>query len=234
MQGREFKDFVFQEIAAIARAFSSPKRLEIIDVLAQGERSVETLANEASMTIANTSRHLQVLKNAGMVRSRKQGVSVIYLLADDDVLACWKALQTLAEKRRAEIKEVAKSFFSERDHVEPVSIAELQRRLKNKEVVLLDVRPAEEYETAHLPGAVSIPLTDLKRGVGKLPKSREIVAYCRGRYCVLAAEAVAMLKKAGYRVLRLEEGIYEWKQAGLPVEKGNGRVPNKKEIKVRR
>jgi rhodanese-related sulfurtransferase len=234
MKGKEFKDFVFQEVAVIAQAFSSPKRLEIIDVLAQGERSVETLAHEVSMTIANTSRHLQVLKNAGIVRSRKEGVSVIYLLADQEALLCWKALQSLAVKRRAEITEVAKSFFAERDHIEPVSIAELQRRLKNKEVVLLDVRPPEEYETAHLPGAVSIPLTDLKRGVGKLPKNREIVAYCRGRYCVLAAEAVAILKKAGYHVVRLEEGIYEWKQAGLPVEKGNGRVSNKKEIKARR
>jgi len=146
------------------------------------------------MTVANTSRHLQILKNAGIVRSRKEGVSVIYLLADDEVLACWKALQALAEKRKTEIKEVAKSFFAERDPIEPISIAELQRRLKNEEVVLLDVRPAEDYEAAHLPGAVSIPLADLKRGIGKLSKRREIVAYCRGRYCMLAAEAVAIEK----------------------------------------
>ncbi|RIK80646.1 ArsR family transcriptional regulator [candidate division KSB1 bacterium] len=234
MQGREFKDFVFQEIAVIAQAFASPKRLEIIDILAQGERSVETLAHEVSMTIANTSRHLQVLKSAGIVRSRKQGVSVIYLLADDGVLACWKALQTLAEKRRTEIKEMAKSFFAERDPIEPVSIAELQRRLKNNEIVLFDVRPIEEYENGHLPGAVSMPLIELKSGLDRLSKRREIVAYCRGRYCVLAAEAVAILKRAGYKALRLEDGVYEWQQAGLAIEMGNGRMPNKKEIKARR
>jgi len=234
MRGREFKDFVFQEIAAVAQAFSSPKRLEMIDVLAQSERSVEALAREVSMTIANTSRHLQVLKNAGIVRSRKEGVSVIYAIADENVLAGWKALQTLAEKRRAEIKAVAKSFFAERGDIEPIAIEELQRRLNNKEIVLLDVRPVEEYANGHLPGAVSMPLAELKRGLDKLSKRREIVAYCRGRYCVLAAEAVAILKKAGYQVLRLEEGIYEWKQAGLLVEKGNGRMLNKKEMKTRR
>jgi rhodanese-related sulfurtransferase len=223
MRGREFKDFVFQEIAAVAQAFSSPKRLEIIEVLAQGERSVETLTNEVSMTIANTSRHLQILKNAGIVRSRKQGVSVIYLLAGQEVFLVWKALRSLAEKRRAEIKEVARSFFAERGGIEPISLQELQRRVKNNQVILLDVRPVEEYANVHLPGAVSRPLAELKRGIGKLPKNREIVAYCRGPYCVLAAEAVAILKKAGYRALRLEEGVNEWKQAGLPIEAGNGR-----------
>jgi rhodanese-related sulfurtransferase/predicted transcriptional regulator len=221
MQGREFKDFVFQEIAVMAQAFSSPKRLEIMDILAQSERSVETLAREVSMTIANTSRHLQILKNAGMVRSRKQGVSVIYAIADEHVMAGWKALQALAEKRRAAIKEVAKSFFAERGDLEPLSIAELQHRFNNKEILLLDVRPVEEYENGHLPGAVSLPLLELKSGLEKLAKRREIVAYCRGRYCVLAAEAVAILRKAGYRALRLEDGVYEWQQAGLAVEKGN-------------
>lgn len=233
MRGREFKDFVFQEIAAVAQAFSSPKRLEIIEVLAQGERSVETLAKEGSMTIANTSRHLQVLKAAGIVRSRKEGVSVIYAIADEKVLACWKALQVLAEKRRAEIKEAAKSFFAEGDDIEPIAIEELQRLLNNKEIVLLDVRPVEEYENGHLPGAVSMPLAELKRGLDKLAKRREIVAYCRGRYCVLAAEAVTILKKAGYKALRLEDGVYEWQQAGRKVEKGNGPLFDKK-IKMRR
>ncbi len=228
MQGREFKDFIFQEIAVIAQAFSSPKRLEIIDILAQGERSVETLAHEVSMTIANTSRHLQVLKTAGIVRNRKQGVSVIYLLAGQEVFLAWKALQSLAEKRRAEIKEVARSFFAERGGIEPISLQELQRRVKNNQVILLDVRPVEEYANVHLPGAVSMPLAELKRGMGKLPKNRAIVAYCRGPYCVLAAEAVAILKKTGYRAVRLEEGVNEWKQAGLPVESGNGRPVERK------
>jgi rhodanese-related sulfurtransferase len=220
VKGREFKDFVYQEIAVIAQAFSSPKRLEIIDILAQGERSVETLARETSMTIANTSRHLQVLKAAGIVKSRKEGVSVIYLLADQEVLHAWKTLQALAEKRRAEIKAAAKAFFEERGNMESISLHELWRRVKNNEVILLDLRPVEEYENAHLAGAVSMPLAELKRGIGKLPKRREIVAYCRGPYCVLAAEAVAILKKAGYRAWRLEEGVYEWKQAGLPVKEG--------------
>ena len=231
MQGREFKDFIFQEIAVIAQAFSSPKRLEIIDLLAQSERSVEGLAREVSLTVANTSRHLQILKNAGMVRSRKQGVSVIYSIADEHVLAGWKALQTLAEKRRAEIQAVARSFFAERDELEPISIAELQQHLNHKEIVLLDVRPAQEYENGHLPGAVSMPLAELKSGLDKLSKRRKIVAYCRGRYCVLAAEAVAILKKAGYKALRLEESVYEWRLAGLPVEKGNGRTPHRKKQK---
>lgn len=232
MREREFKDFVFQEIAAVAQAFSSPKRLEIIEVLAQGERSVETLAREVSMAIANTSRHLQVLKNARIVRSRKQGVSVIYMLAGQDVFLVWKALQSLAEKRRAEIKEVARSFFAERGGIEPISLQELQRRVKNNQVILLDVRPVEEYANVHLPGAVSMPLAELKRGFGKLPKTREIVAYCRGPYCVLAADAVAILKKAGYRAVRLEEGVNEWKQAGLPVEAGNGRPVERKKKRV--
>jgi rhodanese-related sulfurtransferase/predicted transcriptional regulator len=234
MHNREFKDFVFQEIAVMAQGFSSPKRLEIINILAQSERSVETLAREVSMTVANTSRHLQILKNAGIVRSRKEGVSVIYSLADESVLAGWKALQTLAESRRAEIQAVAKSFFAARDEMEPISIDELQHRFNNKEIVLLDVRPVEEYENGHLPGAVSMPLAGLKSGLGKLSKRREIVAYCRGRYCVLAAEAVAMLRKAGFKALRLEDGVYEWQQAGLAVEKGNGRAPNKKGTKARR
>lgn len=218
MKAREFKDLVFQEIAVIAQAFSSPKRLEIIDVLAQGERSVETLACQVSMTVANTSQHLQILKNARVVTSRKDGVNVIYFLTAKDVLHCWKTLQALAAKRRSEIKEIVRLFFEESKSLEPIPRDELWRRLRKNEVVLLDVRPPEEYEHEHLPGAISIPLSELKKRMKELPNEREIIAYCRGPYCVLAAEAVAKLKKAGFRASRFDEGLYEWKQAGLPIE----------------
>lgn len=218
MKAREFKDLVFQEIAVIAQAFSSPKRLEIIDVLAQGERSVEALARQVSMTVANTSQHLQILKNARVVTNRKDGVNVIYFLTAKDVLHCWKALQALAAKRRSEIKEIVRLFFEESKSLEPIPRDELWRRLRKNEVVLLDVRPPEEYKQEHLPGAISIPLSELKKRMKELPNDREIVAYCRGPYCVLAAEAVEKLKKAGFRASRLDEGLYEWKQAGLPIE----------------
>ena len=218
MKSREFKDSVFQHFAGIAHAFSSSKRLEIIDVLGQGERNVESLAKEVSMTIANTSQHLKTLKNARLVESRKLGVQVFYQISDDEVLSCWKGLQTLAEKRIAEIKEVTRMFFEERGGMEPISRDELRERIQNGNVIVLDVRPVEEYKSGHLPNAVSIPIAELSQRLDEIPEDCEVVSYCRGPYCVLSAEAVVILRNTGRKAVRLEEGFPEWKAAGLPVK----------------
>jgi len=220
MDPRDFKDAVFGQFARMAQAFASPKRLEILDVLAQGERDVETLARETSQSVVNTSRHLQVLKNARLVDGRKQGVHVFYRLADPDVVSCWEGLQKLAEKRSAEVGEIARRFFAERDGMEPISLRELLARAGSGEVVILDVRPREEYASGHIRGSLSLPLAELRRRLNSLAKDREIVAYCRGPYCVLAAEAVALLRRSGRAARRLAEGFPEWRAAGRPIEKG--------------
>ncbi|MFQ6115769.1 MAG: ArsR/SmtB family transcription factor [bacterium] len=218
MTGREFKDMVFEQFAKIAHAFSSPKRLEIVDILAQGERDVDSLSRQVHMTVANTSRHLQVLKNARIVESRRAGVQIFYRLAGDEVLHYYNHLQALAEKRSVEIREIVRLFFEERDDMQPISKEELWRRIQNKEVIVIDVRPPEEYKKGHISGALSIPLTELENRLQEIPQDREVVAYCRGRYCVLSAEAMKVLREAGYQAVRLREGLPEWKEAGLPVE----------------
>lgn len=218
MNGREFKDLVFEQFAKIAQAFSAPKRLEIIDVLAQGERDVDSLSQQVAMTVANTSRHLQILKQARLVESHREGVRIIYRLADDDVLRCWMSLQSLAENRSSEIRETARLFFERRDTLEPITREELLTRTKNEDVIILDVRPAVEYQNGHIPGAVSIPLAELKNRLTEIPPANGVVAYCRGPYCVLSAEAMAILRNAGFQAVRLKEGFPEWKEAGLPVE----------------
>ncbi len=220
MKTQEFKELVYQEFALIAGAFAHPKRVEMIEILAQGERNVEGLARSVSLTVANTSRHLQLLKNARLVKSRKVGVTVYYSLADEQVVGCLKSLQALAERRSAEIREVMHLFFKERDSLEPLSIDELRRRIEQEDVVLLDVRPKSEYATAHIRGALNMPLDELKHKLHQLARDRDIVAYCRGPYCVMSAEAVKLLREAGFRAFRLEQGVYEWKAAGLPVEEG--------------
>ncbi len=217
MKGREFKDLVFEQFAKIATAFSAPKRLEIIDVLAQGERDVDSISKQVAMTVANTSRHLQVLKNARLVESRREGVRMVYRLAGPEVLAGWKALQSLAEKRSVELKEIAHLFFEERDELQPMTLDELKQRAEQREVVLLDVRPEEEYRNGHIPGAISMPLSDLKNRLDEIPRDRQVVAYCRGPYCVLSAEAMTTLRSAGFRAVRLREGLPEWQEAGEPV-----------------
>lgn len=217
---RQFKDTVFQCFARIGRALSSAKRLEILDVLAQGERDVDTLARESAATVANTSRHLQVLKQARLVETRRDGVRIFYRLADPLVARCWTNLQQLAVSRLAEVNEVARSYFDGRDGMEPVPREELWRRARQGEVVVLDVRPAEEYASGHIRGAVSIPLPQLRRRIDEIPAERQVVAYCRGRYCVLAAEAVRLLRRQGRDAVRLADGYPEWREAGLPVTKG--------------
>jgi rhodanese-related sulfurtransferase len=218
MKGREFKDVVFEQFARIAYAFAAPTRLEIIDILAQGERDVDSLAREGAMSMANTSRHLQILKAARLVSSRREGVQIFYKLTDDDVFDCWKNLQSIAEKRVSEIREISNIFMQERNSMEFISATQLWQRIQNNEVVVLDVRPESEYSQSHIPNSISIPLNQLKEKINGLPKDIDVVAYCRGPYCVLSPEAVALLKKAGIKAIRLEEGLPEWKLAGLPVE----------------
>ena len=218
MTGREFKDLTFQQFANIATSFASPKRLELIDILSQGERDVDTLSVETNMNFANTSRHLQILKNAKIVTSRKEGVRVRYSLTNDEVIRLWKNLQSLAEKNLSEIRETARLFFEERSALVPISSRELWDKLKKDEVTLIDVRPKEEFSSGHIPNAVSIPLKDLKEKLNGLSANKEIVAYCRGAYCVLAAEAAKVLSKNGFSVLILKEDINSWRSEGLPVQ----------------
>ncbi|MCH7723439.1 MAG: metalloregulator ArsR/SmtB family transcription factor [Bacteroidetes bacterium] len=217
MKAREFKDLIFQQFANIATAFSSPKRLEIIDILEQGEKDVETLSRQISATFANTSRHLQILKNARLVESRRDGVRMHYRLADEKVFNCWKSLQSLAENRVAEIREVLRDFLAERNAMNAMSKEELWSRIESNDVIVLDVRPEEEFSTGHIPGAISIPLSELRERLNEIPHDREIVAYCRGPYCVLSPEAIKILLDEGYDASRLEEGLPEWREAGLPV-----------------
>ncbi|MFH1278297.1 MAG: metalloregulator ArsR/SmtB family transcription factor [Candidatus Eisenbacteria bacterium] len=205
----------------MAHAFAAPKRLEIIDILAQGERDVETLAREARATVANTSRHLQILKQARLVGARKEGPRAFYRLADPAVFRCWKHLQGLAESQLPEVRDAIRDYSEDRDRMEPISRDELRRRVRRGEVIVLDVRPPEEFKAGHIRGAVSVPLSEITRRLGEIPTDREVVAYCRGPYCVLSVEAVALLRKAGRRAVRLADGLPEWREAGLAVETGS-------------
>ena len=218
MTGREFKDLTFQQFANIATAFASPKRLELIDILSQGERDVDTLSIETNMNFANTSRHLQILKNSKIVVSRKEGVRVVYSLANEEVVKCWKGLQILAERSASEIRETARLFFEERSALVPISSTELLDKLNKDEVTLIDVRPKEEFLSGHLPEAISIPLKELKEKSTDLLSGKEIVAYCRGPYCVLAAEAAKFLTKKGFNVVILKEDVNSWRAEGLPIQ----------------
>ncbi len=218
MKSREFKDLIFLQFANVATAFSSPKRLEIIDILLQGEKDVETLSKQISASIANTSRHLQILKNSRLVDNRREGVRIYYRIADEKVFNCWKGLQSLAENRVAEIREVLKNFLEERKAMKTISKDELWSRVQSNDVVVIDVRPVEEFINGHIPGAISIPLAELRNRLSEIPNNLEVVAYCRGPYCVLAPEAIKLLRDEGYDALRLEEGLPEWKEAGFLLE----------------
>lgn len=218
MRGREFKDAVFQQFARIASAFASPKRIELIDLLAQGERNVETLADETGLTVANTSRHLQILKSARLVESSKRGLQVFYRIAGPEVLRGYLGLQRLAEAHLAELERLVRDYFGDGDTLEPMDSERLLRRARAGEVTVIDVRPREEYESGHLPGAVSLPVKELADRLAELPRDRRIVAYCRSRYCVLADEAVQRLRADGYDAVRLAEGFLDLRQAGFPVE----------------
>jgi rhodanese-related sulfurtransferase/DNA-binding transcriptional ArsR family regulator len=215
------KQAVFASLAEIAQALGHPHRLELLEHLGQGERSVEDLAARAGLTFANASRHLQILRRASLVTPRRDGKRVLYSLAgEDDVIALLKALGRVGERNAAEIERVMAAYFRARDAMEPVTRKALVKRIREGLVTVLDVRPETEFALGHLPSALNIPWPDLKKRLAELPEERDIVAYCRGPYCVLSFEAVALLRARGYSVHRLEDGFPEWKAAGLPVERG--------------
>ena len=212
------KAALFDAQSSVARALGNGRRAEIVDVLAQGERSVEEVATEISQSIANTSQHLQVLARAGLVRSRREGTRVFYRLASDRVADLWGAVRDVAVRQVAEVSVLADEYLGERDGVEQLSAAELEQRLARGDAVVLDVRPEPEYRAGHIAGARSAPLPALEAIAAKLPRRREIVAYCRGPYCVYADDAVRLLRQRGLKARRLDVGFPEWRSAGLPVE----------------
>ena len=212
------KAALFDALASVAQALGSGRRAEIVDVLAQGERSVEELASEISQSVANTSQHLQVLAHAGLVRSRREGTRVFYRLASDRVAELWAAVRDVAVRHVAEVSVLADEYLGSRDGVEQLSADELEQRLARGDVVVLDVRPEAEFRAGHIAGARSAPVNDLDALVGELPRRQEIVAYCRGPYCVYADDAVRLLRGRGLKARRLDVGFPEWQRAGLPVE----------------
>ena len=218
MADRAAKTALFDEFARAAKALASGRRIELLDVLANGERTVEALATEVGLSVANTSQHLQILRQAGLVAGRRQGTSIFYRLAGPQVFQLWQALRTLAASQLAEVERLAATYLGDRDELEPVTREELARRLDDgDDLVVLDVRPAPEHAAGHLPGAVSIPFGELRRRLAELPRDREIVAYCRGPYCAFAHEAVTLLREEGFSARRLEDGLPEWQAAGLVV-----------------
>lgn len=218
MSSDTFKQQLFAQFARIGKAVSNGHRLELLEFLAQGERSVENLAKVAGLSVANTSQHLQQMRAAGLVASRKEGQHVFYRLADDEVVGLMRVLRGIAEKTLVEVEKLVNVYLTTKDDLEPVSAEELLERTRQGEVTVLDVRPPEEFAAGHVAGAVNIPLQDLQRKLRTLSRDREVVAYCRGPYCVLAYEAVARLREQGYEARRLQYGYPEWKQAGLPVQ----------------
>ena len=219
---RTFKNQLYEQFARVGKALSSPHRLELLEVLAQCERTVEALAQETGMSVANASQHLQVLRAAHLVEVRREGVSMYYSLANDSVFSMWQAMQTVGEAQLAEIDRVVQTFLQDRTRLQPIGAQELLHRLSDNQVILLDVRPAEEYVAGHLPQARSVPVTELEARFAELPVDKEIVAYCRGPYCVFADEAVALLRNNGYNARRLEHGLPDWRALGLPVASGKG------------
>ncbi|MBI5578472.1 MAG: metalloregulator ArsR/SmtB family transcription factor [Deltaproteobacteria bacterium] len=221
-QSRMFKDEIYKQFSRIGKALASPKRLELLDLLSQGERTVEKLAREASLSIANCSKHLQLLREARLVEARREGLYVFYRLPDDAVGAFWLALRRLGEERLTEVEGILKNYFQLHGELKPISRQELIERIGEKRVVVLDVRPVEEYTAGHVPSAVSVPVDKLQRRLSKLSRDQEIIAYCRGPYCLFAVRAVALLRRRGFKARRYQEGIPEWKAAGLPVAVGEG------------
>jgi ArsR family transcriptional regulator len=222
MSTRSPKVALFAQFAAVAKALGHAHRLELLEQLAQGERSVEVLADRTGLSIANASQHLQHMRRAGLVISRRDGKFVFYRLADDTVLELLAALRRIAERNLAEVERLVRSYFNERDSLEAVSREELLERSRAGTVTILDVRPEDEFALGHLPGALNIPLRELEVRLGEVDPNQEIVAYCRGPYCVLSYEAVAQLRARGFKVRRLEDGLPEWRAAGLPTISGNG------------
>ena len=217
---RAAKDALYDGFAEVAKALASGRRAEVVDVLAQGERSVDDIADEIGQTVANTSHHLRAMARAGLLSTRREGTRIFYALASERVAELWSALRDVAGQHVAGLERLAAAYLGERDGVEVVDRAELAARLKRREVIVLDVRPAQEYAAGHIAGARSVPITELRRHLRALPKDSDVVAYCRGPYCVYADDAVCELNRKGFRARRLIDGFPEWKRAGLPVAAG--------------
>ena len=220
MSHRDFKDPLYAQFARIGHAVASPRRIELLDLLSQGSKTVEVLAEQASMPIKNTSAHLRVLRQALLVETRRVGTHVFYRLADDSVFGFLRSLQTLAHARLAEVEKVASLYLTQRDQLEPISLRELRALMQSGGVTVIDVRPRAEYEAAHIPGALSIPAAELERRLDEIPKPEKVVAYCRGPYCVYSVEAVEVLRKHGIDARRVHEGLPDWKAEGWPVAMG--------------
>jgi len=216
MTGREAKDALYAQFSRVAKAAANPRRIELLELLAQAERSVEDLARASGMDFSNTSAQLQVLRQARLVECRRQGKRILYRLADDGVNRFLTALRHLSRSRLAEVEQVVRAYFQGHDELEPIMSAELIGRMRRGDILVLDVRPRKEFEAGHIPGAISMPLSELRDRLSELAGDLDVVAYCRGPYCVLAPQAVQLLRAAGFRARRLEEGFPEWRLAGLP------------------
>jgi len=215
---RRFKDAIYEQLARIGKSLASGSRLEILDVLCQGPRTVESLAGEVGRSVANTSQHLQVLRRARMVDSERDGVSVVYRVTDEEVAQLVRSLRKLAESHLLEVEQISRDYFEERGVMEPVDRERLVERVRSGDVIVIDVRPPQEFSTAHIAGAISLPIDELEGRLAEIPRNKEIVAYCRGPYCVMAVEAVERLRQAGFEAAHLDEGVSDWRARGLPVE----------------
>jgi rhodanese-related sulfurtransferase len=222
---RQFKDSIYEQFSRIGKAVSSPKRLELLDLLCQGEKTVETLSQETGLTLANASQHLQVLRTARLVETEKEGLYVKYRLADQMVCQFFRTMRVLAENRLTEVEMIKRQFLAGREGMEPVDRKDLLKRVEDGAVTVLDVRPKTEYLSGHIPGALSVPLGKIEELLAKLPKDQEIVAYCRGPYCVLAVQAVEILRKKGFKATRLEEGVQDWLAMGFSISVGEEKKP---------
>lgn len=214
---RAFKDAIYEQFARIGKAVSSPRRLELLDLLCQGPRTVEALAKESGLTAANASQHLQVLRSSRLVETEKEGLYVTCRLADPAVCEFFRAMRVLAESRLAEVEQIKRQFLEGREGMEPVAREALLKLVRQGAVTVLDVRPADEFKAGHLAGALSVPLKELKLRLSELPRGQEIVAYCRGPYCVLSVEAVGLLRAEGFQAIRIEEGIQDFRAMGFPI-----------------
>ena len=219
MSGNNFKQQLFAQFARVGKAMSNGNRLELLEFIAQGERSVEQLAQVSGLTVANTSQHLQQLRQSGLVACRKEGLKVYYRISDNDVLALFGALRGVAERHLEEVQELVRHYLTSKDGLEPVAHRELLERVRDGLVTVLDVRPQLEYAAGHLPGAINIPLSELEEHLDELEQEHEVIAYCRGPHCILAFEAVARLRENGFIAHRLEDGYPEWQAEGMPTEK---------------
>jgi rhodanese-related sulfurtransferase len=221
---REFKDRLYGEFAVLGKALANPHRLELLDLLAQGERSVEDLAGEAGLSLANASAHLQILRRARLVEGQRQGTRVVYRLAEPAVYTLWRTLRDLGRARLAEVERLVTAYLGRDDGLEAIDADELRRLLAADAVTVIDVRPVAEYRQGHIIRARSLPLDELEQRLRELPRDREVVAYCRGPFCVFADEAVAILRRHGFRARRLQEGLPEWRAGGLPVAVAAGHL----------